>query len=159
MKFQVDMNEYNSDGSEQYLIPHGEYVFKVVNVSNAESKKGLPQLKFEFELNDIPADWDYNKKVFHTITFIPMGEKGHGIAVHFLKEMGVKPDDNGVMSFDLDDFMNLKVIATCYQEKGLNGNTYNRLKDFKFYTPDVPAPHGQDENMGGYNAAEEDVPF
>lgn len=158
MNFRVDMNEYNSDGSEQYLIPHGEYVFKVVNVSNAESKKGLPQLKFEFELNDIPADWGYNKKVFHTITFIPMGEKGHGIAVHFLKEMGVKPDDNGVMSFDLDDFMDLKVAATCYQEKGLDGRIYNRLKDFHFYNGNVAAK-GPAEDFG-YNSAEvEDVPF
>lgn len=158
MKFRVDMNEYNSDGSEQYLIPHGKYVFKVVNVSNAESKKGLPQLKFEFELNDIPADWDYNKKVFHTITFIPMGEKGHGIAVHFLKELGFKPNEQGVITFDLEDFMGLKVIGTVYQEKGIDGNIYNRVKDFKFYTPDVPAPHGQDEGQG-YAANEDDVPF
>lgn len=157
MTFDVDMNTFNSDGSTDYLIPHGEYLLQVADVVPAESKKGYMQLKFRFDLQNLPADWDYNKRVYHTITLIPKGEKGHGIAVHFLKELGFKPNEQGTITFDLVDFMGLKVIGTVYQEKGIDGNTYNRVKDFKFYTPDVPAPHGQDEGQE-YTAAE-DVPF
>ena len=156
MTFDVDVNTFNSDGTADYLIPHGEYLLQIADVVPAESKKGYVQLKFRFDLQELPADWDYNTRVYNTITLIPKGEKGHGIAVHFFKELGLKPDDNGVMTFDLEDFMGLKVIGTVYQEKGIDGNTYNRVKDFKFYNGDNQ-PHGQDEGQE-YTAAE-DVPF
>lgn len=153
MYFDVDMKEYESDGSQQYLIPHGEYLLEIKDVVKGESKKGLPQLKFRFDLQDLARDWDYNDRVYHTITLIPKGEKGHGIAVHFLKNLGFKPDDKGVISFELEDFMGLRVAATVYQEKGSDGNTYNRVKDFKFWAPDM--------NMGqrAENIDTDDVPF
>lgn len=153
MYFDVDMKEYESDGSQQYLIPHGEYLLEIKDVVPGESKKGLPQLRFRFDLQDLARDWDYNDRVYHTITLIPKGEKGHGIAVHFLKNLGFKPDDKGVISFELEDFMGLRVAATVCQEKGSDGNTYNRVKDFKFWTPDM--------NMGqrAENIDTDDVPF
>lgn len=153
MYFDVDMKEYESDVSQQYLIPHGEYLLEIKDVVKGESKKGLPQLRFRFDLQDLASDWDYNDRVYHTITLIPKGEKGHGIAVHFLKNLGFKPDDKGVISFELEDFMGLRVVATVYQEKGSDGNTYNRVKDFKFWAPDM--------NMGqrAENIDTDDVPF
>lgn len=151
--FDVDINTYESDGYEQYLIPYGEYLLKIKDISNAESLKGIPQLKVKFELENLPDDWDYNTLVFHTVTLIPKGEKGHGLAVHFLKELGFKPDQDGRIAFDLDDFIDLKVNATVYQEKANNGNTYNRVKDFKFYMPESAQTESRQEQEP------DDVPF
>ena len=154
MNYEVDLNEYESDGSQQYLIPHGEYLMEIKDVVPGESKKGLPQLKFRFDLVNLPKDWEYNSRVYTTITLIPKGERGHGIAVHFLKNLGFKPDEDGVMSFELEEFMGLKVLATVYQEKGTDGNTYNRVKDFKFWTPEEASSQAE-ESAADTN----DVPF
>lgn len=80
-------------------LPEGYYFVTVKKVTDGTAKSGRPMALLELEVNDGP--WK-NRKLWHNVTFIAKGEKGHGFTVQVLKAFGLQFD--GDLDFDTQDF-------------------------------------------------------
>jgi hypothetical protein len=132
MRLETSMDEYNNAGNYDHrLIIDQKVTLWITNAEEKESAKGLPQLRVECDVVEAVnnPDWKWNDKIFHSVTFIPKGQPGHGIAVHFLKTLGFKPDENGVIEFTTDDLINKQFKAFAYAEKGSDGRKYQRINN------------------------------
>lgn len=130
MQYPVDVNEYERAGSnERYIIPDDTYRLEVLEVTEQESKKGLPQLNFKLGLAEYMnnPEWPYNKWTYHTITLIPAGQKGHGIALHLLKILGSAPDEQGVINIVPEAFIGRQFNAYVFSEKDPQGVLRQRI--------------------------------
>lgn len=87
--------KYNATGVEMGTkatpAPEGFYKLRIEDVSETKNgaprvtSSGYPYVRVECEI----ASGDHEgKKVWHNVTFMPAGEKGAGMAVHFLKNIG-----------------------------------------------------------------------
>lgn len=68
-------------------IPAGEYSFVIEDATEKTSKKGLPMV--ETSLKVIEHAEFHGKGFKHYVVFIPAGEKGDGMSVHFRRCIGV----------------------------------------------------------------------
>lgn len=146
MQFSVDVNEFERAGSdERYIIPDNTYRLEVLEVTEQESKKGLPQLNFKLGLVDYANDpeWPYNKWTFHTITLIPAGQKGHGIALHLLKILGAAPDEQGVINILPEAFIRRQFNAFVFSEKDQQGVLRQRINHIEAL-PEVEPAGGEE---------------
>lgn len=66
--------------------PEGMYFLRIVKAEMGVSKKEMPQAVLDVEIDDL--NWG-GKKIRHWVTFLPAGAPGAGMAVHFLKCLGV----------------------------------------------------------------------
>ncbi len=150
--FPVDMNEYERAGSsDKYIIPDGTYLLEVADVQEKTSQKGLPQLNFKLNLAEFinSQDWIYNRWTYHTITLIPKGERGHGIALHLLKILGAAPDENGLIHIEPSAFIGRRFNAFVFSEKDAQGVLRQRINHIEALPEAAPA----------VSEAEEDLPF
>lgn len=118
---------YNGDGIKpsggfREPIPEGEYVLKVISAKEGKSKSGYPQVKVDFEV----AHGDYvGKQVrFYYVTFMPKGNEGAGMAIHFLKCLG-EPWE-GPFEVNADNWLGKLVRANVVHEE-YNGYTNNKI--------------------------------
>lgn len=159
MQFEVDQDEFENSGNfDHKLIADQKVTLFIVNWKEKTSSKGYPQLTIEndvMEAVDDP-DWKFNDKIFHTITLIPKGLPGHGIAVHFFKILGFKPNEQGLMDIDLDSLHGRQYRAFAYVEKGADGRKYQRVKNFEAIEPSDAMPT---EAPRQEPTEEDEVPF
>lgn len=67
------------------IAPEGDYFVVIRDVKQSATKdKGYPLFNLTCEIDD--KDW-LGVKFWHNISIIPRGEKGAGIAIHFLKQI------------------------------------------------------------------------
>lgn len=85
MPFQHDSR--GIDPSEFRILPEGWYPFKIFDAEEQESKKGYPMVVAKCEVFNDPRYEGI--KVWNYITFLPKGQDGAGISVHFRKCIGV----------------------------------------------------------------------
>lgn len=84
MPFKHDSTGVNPDAFP--LLPADEYVFRIVDAREEISKKGYHMVKTEIEV----AEGDHKGfQLTHYVVFIPKGQKGDGINVHFRKCINV----------------------------------------------------------------------
>ena len=144
--FPVDVNEFERAGSnERYIIPDNTYRLEVAEVREQTSQKGLPQLNFKLNLVDYVNDpeWPYNRWTYHTITLIPKGERGHGIALHLLKILGAVPDENGVICIVPEAFIGRQFNAFVFSERDQQGVLRQRLNHIE-PLPEVAEPESEE---------------
>lgn len=155
MQFNVDREEWERAGTpERYIIPDDTYLLEVAEAKAQESKKGLPQLNLKLNLaeriND--PDWPYNRWTYLTITLIPKGERGHGIALHQLKVLGLVPDENGTINIVPEELAGRRFNAFVYSEKDDKGVLRQRLNHLEA----LPEPTAEPFDGG---VPSEEVPF
>jgi hypothetical protein len=68
-------------------IPEGEYKFVIESAKETTSKKGLPMIEATISVIEHPEL--HGKSFKHYVVFIPAGEKGDGMNVHFRRCIGV----------------------------------------------------------------------
>lgn len=159
MQFEVDKDEFESAGYYDHkLIVDQKVTLYIVDYKEKTSGKGYPQLTIDNDVMEAvnDPDWKFNDRIFHTITFIPKGLPGHGIAVHFFKVLGFKPDEQGIMDIDLDSLIGKQYRAFAYVERGADGRKYQRVRNFEPIEPSDAMPT---EAPRQEPAPEDDVPF
>ena len=112
-------------------LPAGRYRVKVLEVEDGYSKAGDPKINMKLAVVDQSDRW-----VYHTLTFIPKGQPGHGIAVHSLKCFGFSIDKSRV-NFDSDDIVGKEAMADLIVEE-YNGKRSNKVRQFDYLTDAQP---------------------
>ena len=101
-------------------IPEGEYYLVVKKVTDGVvASSGRQKANLEFEVGTGPYE---GRKIWHTLTFIPEGDAGHGIMVQALKALGMPHD--GELDFDSQELLGkvcrAKIIIDTYDGKKNN---------------------------------------
>jgi hypothetical protein len=95
MPFPYDSTGIDTNRPEFALIPEGWYTFKIVEADEQKSKKGNDMVLCKCE---VVGDETYKGVlVWHYVVFLPKGQKGDGINVHFRKCIGVPVGGNDVV--------------------------------------------------------------
>lgn len=139
-------------GTKGELIPSGLWLaFQIIDAEDKKTKTQRDMLNLKCEVVD-HAQWK-GKWVWHTVVFIPKGEKGDGMSVHFRKCIGMPYGAN-----DLVD--GLKWIGKRFMGKVII-DEYNGKKNNKI---DAVSPYGENNKTPAEPApaiveGEDDVPF
>ena len=101
-------------------IPEGEYYLVVKKVTDGiVASSGRQKANLEFEVGTGPYE---GRKIWHTLTFIPEGDAGHGLMVQALKALNMPHD--GELDFDSQELLGkvcrAKVIIATYEGKKNN---------------------------------------
>lgn len=162
IRYKTTQEEYEADQNYDHrLIPEGWQRVTAYEATVKESQeKKYPQINLKFDVLAAIGnpEWVYNDKLFHTITLIPLGEKGHGIGVHWLKCLGLKPDANG--EFIIDDLhmqlcnKEIEVYVFIDEYQGKKRNKISRVKAIEATDDSAPAQQEPEKDV-----AEDDVPF
>jgi hypothetical protein len=117
--------EYDSAGVTEERgfepIPDGWYPFRIVEADEAKSKNGHPMVKVVAEC----LDSSYRgRRIWHWVVFIPKGQPGDSMNVHFRKSIGVPHD--GKVVIDADDWIGKTFMGKVTSE------TYNNRINNKF---------------------------
>lgn len=121
------MIHYNATGMKESggftpALP-GEYTMRIVNTTEKTTKQGWDMVNCECEI----ADGEYaGKKVWHNVVFIPKGNKGEGMALHFLHAIG-QPYEG---EFDTEplEWIEKTFKAKLIIEKDLQGVERNKVQ-------------------------------
>jgi len=112
-------------------LPPGRYRVKVLAVQDGYTKAGDPKLNMKLGVVDHQNRW-----VYHTLTFIPKGASGHGMAVHSLKCFGFSIDKSRV-NFDSADIIGKEAMADLIIEE-YEGRRSNKVKMFDYIPENQP---------------------
>lgn len=103
--------------------PDGVYRLAIVKTEEKVSRNGNDMVNVEFEIDDIGEH--FGKKVWHNVTFIPKGQKGAGMAVHFLKTIG-EPFE-GALQIDAINWIGKRCFAKLVTEMDSMGKSRNKI--------------------------------
>lgn len=148
----ADAKEENSGGGGNTYVPAPRGIYTLQISDHSDGKKtsmtaknpGVAMTNFTCEISDQGPD--FGKKVWHNVTWLQKGVKGHGMAVHFLHAVGMTFD--GDFSFDESEFQGLSFRALLevesYQSKKVDdgGKPYINEKNVirEIYTDTNPEP-------------------
>jgi hypothetical protein len=125
-------------------VPKGRYQLKIIKAIEKKSRNGDPQVVVDFE---VLGNEYFGKQIrFHNVTFLPEGNKGAGIAIHFVKALG-EPHE-GRFAVDANRWIGRFLKGFVDVEEDWNGQLRNVVKDVQ--------PIGM--NPDG-TPSEEEVPF
>lgn len=106
------------------LIPDGWFPFRIIEAEVLTSKSGLPMVLAKCKCID-PNQADKGL-VWHYITFIPKGNPGEGMNVHFRKSIGVPWEGN--VKVNTDEWEGKTFMAKVISEE-YNGKRNNKFKE------------------------------
>lgn len=129
IQFTADAAAAANENSYTVAPAGGPYYMGCVDAREEMSKKGNPMLVLEMVVTE--GEYENKVRLWHYLTFIPAGEKGHGLTVNALKAFGMKYD--GELTINAEDFVGVKVSVMLDVET-YNGKTKNVIK--KFVTTD-----------------------
>ena len=138
-------------------IPDGDYVLTVTKVEDGKARSGKDKTTLELTIDDGQYA---RRKIWHSLTWIPVGEKGHGIAIHALHAFGL--DHDGDVDFDTQDFLGRSAKANVVTEE-YEGKSNNKIG--YFYTEDnasQAAPKNgsaKDQTKAKNGKVEDSIPF
>lgn len=130
-----------STGGQGKVLPKGWYNFEIITYTTNDGSKtypmeGLtkeakyPKVDLLLQVIDNPEHKDC--KVFHTVTFMPKGKDGAGMAIHFLKT--INQPYEGRLSFDTQAWIGEKLTGYAIQDE-YKGKVKNKLGEIKVYEP------------------------
>lgn len=143
-------------GGATELIPEGKWLpFMILEAEDRKTKTGRDMLNLKCEVVDDPR-WK-GKWVWHTVTFIPKGEKGEGMSVHFRKCIGEPYGSNDLV----DGFRWIgKRFMGKVSIQEYNGKKNNKIQEVSPYGDKAmesvePLPAKIDETQ----EVEDEIPF
>lgn len=130
IEMEANAEEETSGGGGNFpAAPRGIYTLQVSDYSlsqktSANAKNpGVPKTNFTCEIAD--QGEHFGKKVWHTVTWLGKGKKGHGMCLHFLHAVGMPYD--GALDFEEEEFQGKQfkaLIEVEPYEKDVNGKVY-----------------------------------
>ena len=114
------------------LLTPGEYKLQVMDFKEKTSLKDQPIINIQFAVieGESKGTW-----VFHNMTLIPKGQKGHGFVVRDLKALD-QPHD-GTVQINPDNFIGKQVIATVNVEE-YKGKKRNVVENMASTNDEIP---------------------
>lgn len=109
-------------------LPLGEYILTCTGVEDKTTRTGRNMVVLELTVSEGQYE---RRKVWHNVTFIAEGEKGHGMMVHALHAFGLQYD--GDLDFDTEEFRGCSCKATLdVEESEYDGRLIrkNVVRDF-----------------------------
>ncbi|SRR5258708_6260982 len=140
------------------IVPPGDYILRVVDTEEKTSKEtGYPQVVVTFKVHG--GEHEGIVIPFHYVTFQPEGERGAGMAVHFLKCIDQPWEGKFVVNHMAwrGKKIKAKVIEDEYQ-----GKVKNKVASVDIHDETkLPPPNGSGkETLKSKNKpVEEEVPF
>ena len=131
------------------LIPDGWYPFKIVHAEEQVSKKGKDMVFLKAAVINDPRY--EGKEIWHWVVFIPKGEKGEGMSVHFRKCIGVAFGSNDLV--DASDWVGKRFMGKIKAETH-DGKTNNKFAEVS------PMTEKSEEMAQQVNEkSDEEIPF
>lgn len=128
-----------ADKPRTYHVPAGNYALTAWSVERGLSQKGDKQLNIKFGVNG----QNCSKWIYHKLTLLPVGNPGHGIAVHGLKTLGFSIDKSMVNFRPADIIGRVCRAELVVKEKDAIANSgnhytrhYNEIKSLAYAQPD-----------------------
>jgi len=120
MKFEFEMDK-SAEAGGFGAIPKGRYHFKITKVLDKMTEKGNRMATLKCEL----MEENMSGALWHNLVFIPKGNKGHGMIVHFHHCLGLEFD--GKVMVNTEDFIGKEFLADIEVEI-YNGTERNKIK-------------------------------
>ena len=113
-------------GNEYPLVPEGERILTITNVTEQTSKKGNEMVVVQF------TDLDSGLTMDHHVTFIPEGKPGHGIPKKWLKVLTGECD--GDITFEPTEWLGKRIKGTVtHEQSGKYTNARLDISDYELY--------------------------
>jgi hypothetical protein len=125
MVFKYDSTGIDLNAKSFPLIPDGWWPFRIMETESMTAKKsGYPMVLAKCKCIDLL----HSDKglIFHYVTFIPKGQKGDGINVHFRKSIGVPWEGDVVV--DPEEWVGKTFMGKVVSEE-YDGKTKNKFKE------------------------------
>ena len=107
-------------------VPTGDYKLQIINTEEkmSQNMNQMVMVKLEIQHKDY-----LGKFVWHNVTFLPIGKKGYGMALHFLKTIGEPWEEEFTINHEnwRGKFLDAHVTTESYQ--GVDRNKIAWLKD------------------------------
>lgn len=127
-------------------IPEGEYAFTIDDAEEKVSKKGYPMVEVVLSLIENPEL--QGKSLKHYVVFLPAGEKGDGMSVHFRRCIG--EPYGGDDEVDASKWRGKKLRAKLkIEERDYQGKHYvgNKVASVMPYGEDFPDVRSKDQEI------------
>ncbi len=124
MRVNMDVDGSQAKGGFP-VVPNGEYFIKVSNKKDGMTKTKRQKVDLMFDIES--ASGEKLGGLWHTLTFIPKGEPGHGMWLYTNRCLGLPYD--GALDFDTDEYMGQACKALIIQDT-YDGKTRNKVEYF-----------------------------
>ena len=114
-KFYGDPN-MNEDGFS--IVPEGKHILEIVETEEKTSANGDPQVI-------VTLEDEQNNTMRHFVTFLPVGNKGHGIGKHWLKCLNVPYD--GDIEVEPEDWKGRMIKVDVFHQRNDKGRTFANI--------------------------------